>query len=114
MKPFPIGSLIAALVYKDELSPLYNATEILLFPSDGASPDEEITAMEFEKLCDDFAEELAMLLDKTDLGRYRPYPHNILINTLYWKNLLRKEGNRFVWRDDRTVDIGREVLAGDR
>lgn len=103
---------LAKLVYGEGyLSPLNNAKE-LFFPEDSKKLSEERIVQQFNSLGKDL-NLLCKYLKREELGRFAPWSYNELIRTLFWKNLLVKKNRKFVWRDELTREIGREVLGCD-
>jgi len=103
---------LAKLVYGEAyLSPLNNAKEIF-FPEDGKKLSEDRIVQQFNSLGKDL-NLLCKYLKREELGRFATWSHNKLIRTLFWKNLLVKKNRKFVWRDELTREIGREVLGCD-
>lgn len=54
---------------------------------------------------------LEALLDRTDLGRYDPWPTDELLRRLYWCNLITCRQGRFQWRCDYIRQTGREMAV---
>ncbi len=50
-------------------------------------------------------------LGQDDLGEWEAWIGDELLRRLYWKNLLREEGGRIVWRSDVARDVGQRVLG---
>ena len=100
---------LAKLVYgESELSPLNSAKE-LFFPDEGLKLGEAKIAQQFQTMGKN-REELCNLLQKEKLGRFSVWSYNETVNKLFWKNLLVRDNNYFVWRGELTKSIGREVL----
>ena len=53
------------------------------------------------------------ILKREKISRFTTWYHNETINTLFWKNLLVKEGSYLVWRGELTKEIARDVLECD-
>jgi len=100
---------LASLVYgESSLSPLNTAKE-LFFPNSMEDIDDSLIERQFLSL-GKYREELCLYLKKDLLGRHKAWSFNEAINALFWKNLLIKKGNDFVWRSVQTKKIGRAVL----
>ena len=50
-------------------------------------------------------------LGQDDLGAWEAWIGNELLRRLYWKNVLREQDGRIVWRSDVARDVGRRVLG---
>ena len=103
---------LAKLVYGEgSLSPLNTAKE-LFFPDDGIKLGEQRLTQQFQTFGKQ-REQVCKLLQKPSLGRFSAWSYNQTINQLFWKNLLVRKGNRFVWRGEITKAIAKEVLGCD-
>jgi len=103
---------LANLVHGEgHLSPLNNAKE-LFFPEDGFILGEEKIVQQFNTLGKN-PKLLCKYLNKDELVLFSTWSRNDTINQLFWRNLLVKRGKRFVWRGERTKELGREVLGCD-
>jgi len=103
---------LANLVHGEgHLSPLNNAKE-LFFPEDGFILGEDRIVQQFNTLGKN-PKLLCKYLEKDELVLFSTWSRNETINQLFWKNLLVKRGKRFVWRGERTKELGREVLGCD-
>lgn len=101
---------LAKLVYGDaHLSPLNNAKE-LFFPDNNMKLGEEKIAQQFQTM-GKYQKQICKLLQKETVGRYSTWSYNDTINQLFWKNLLVKNGNKFVWRGELTKEIAKDVLG---
>ncbi len=49
-------------------------------------------------------------LEQDDLGEWEAWIGDELLRRLYWRNVLREEGGRIVWRSEVARDVGRRVL----
>ncbi len=94
-----------------ELSPLNNAKE-LFFPESAEPLEEDIVVQQFNALWR-YREQICRLLAKERVARFTTWSHNETINRLFWKNLLVKEGNYYVWRGESTKRVAKEVLDCD-
>ena len=100
---------LAKLVYGEgDLSPLNTAKE-LFFPDDGMKLGEERIAQQFQTLGKN-RDEVCKLLQKERVAPFSVWSYNEIINKLFWKNLLVKEGRKLVWRGEVTKEIARDVL----
>lgn len=103
---------LAKLVYGEgSLSPLNTAKE-LFFPDDGIKLGEPRISQQFQTFGKQ-REQVCKLLQKPSLGRFSAWSYNQTINQLFWKNLLVRKGNKFVWRGEVTKAIAKEVLGCD-
>lgn len=103
---------LAYLVYgESSLSPLNTAKE-LFFPETALQIDEELIERQFLTL-GRYQGSICKYLKKETLGRHKAWSFNETINALFWKNLLVKKGKNFVWRDELTNSIGREIFECD-
>jgi predicted MPP superfamily phosphohydrolase len=50
-------------------------------------------------------------LGQDDLGAWEAWIGDELLRRLYWKNVLREEDGRIVWRSEVACDVGRRVLG---
>lgn len=101
---------LAKLVYEGgDLSPLNNAKELF-------SPDEKMKLGEV-KIAQQFQsmkkhkERVCRLLNAEKLERFTAWSDDEVVNQLFWKNLLLKEGVRFAWRGELTKEVARDVLG---
>ena len=100
---------LAYLVYgESSLSPLNTAKE-LFFPDSELKVDDELVERQFLSL-GKHRDTICQYLKRDTLGRHKTWSFNETINTLFWKNLLVKEGKNFVWRNELTKQIGAEVF----
>jgi len=100
---------LAKLVYKDgNLSPLNSARE-LFFPDDNLEIDESKVAQQFVRLAK-HRDIICKYLPKDSLGRFTTWHFSEVINELFWKNLIKRDGNYFVWREESIKQIASEVL----
>ena len=103
---------LATLVYGEGvLSPLNNVKEIF-FPEQELKLGERKIVQELNSL-GRYKKQICKLLKKEKIARFATWYHNETINTLFWKNLLVKEGSYLVWRGELTKEIAREVLECD-
>ncbi len=103
---------LATLVYGEGvLSPLNNVKEIF-FPEQEMKLGERKIVQELNSL-GRYKKQICKLLKKEKIARFATWYHNETINTLFWKNLLVKEGSHLVWRGELTKEIAREVLECD-
>ncbi len=103
---------LATLVYAEGiLSPLNNVKE-MFFPEQELKLDEGRIVQEFNRL-GKYKEQICKLLKREKIARFSTWYHNETINTLFWKNLLVKEGSHLVWRGELTKEIARDVLECD-
>jgi len=101
---------LATLVYgENELSPLNTAKE-LFFPEHEMKLGESRITQQFESMMKD-KEQICKFLKKERLGRFSTWSYDETLNTLFWKNLLVKEGTHLVWRGEFTKEIARDVLG---
>ncbi len=100
---------LASLVYgAGNLSPL-NTAKTLFFPSSDEEIEEEIVASLFDRFVKN-KEDICKLLEKEELGRFRVWSANKILNELFWKNILVKKEKKYAWRDNTTKEIAKEVL----
>ena len=103
---------LATLVYGEgTLSPLNTAQEIF-FPEQEMKLGERKIVQQFNSLGRQ-KEQICRLLKKDKIVRFSTWYHDETINTLFWKNLLVKEGTHLVWRGELTKEIARDVLGCD-
>ena len=103
---------LAYLVYgQSTLSPLNTAKE-LFFPDAELEVDDDLIEQQFSSL-GKYQKTICGYLKKETLGRHTAWSFNETINALFWKNLLVQEGKNFVWRDELTKSIGRELFSCD-
>lgn len=101
---------LAKLVYKDGvLSPL-NTAKRFFFPDNKLKLDEEQLALQFEMM-GKYRKQLCILLQKDISVRYTPWSYDEVINQLFWKNMLIKNGKKFSWRDELTKDVGLDIFS---
>lgn len=101
---------LATLVYGEgTLSPLNNAKEIF-FPEQEMKLGERKIVQQFNSMGRQ-KEQICRLLNKEKITRFATWSHDETINTLFWKNLLVKEGTHLVWRGELTKEIARDVLG---
>jgi hypothetical protein len=103
---------LASLVYdKGDLSPLNTARE-LFFPDIQEEVDTDLIKRQFSSL-GMYREQICKYLRKDTLGLHTTWSYNTVINILFWKNLLIKDGKKFVWRDSLTKEIGIYLFGCD-
>ena len=101
---------LASLVYgKDsKLSPL-NTAEWIFFDDSKESISLDKIKQEFIKLKSD-GETLCMYLDDEAEIEWEYYSESIL-NTLFWRNIMQNQNNKYVWRDEATKQIAKEIFG---
>jgi len=105
---------LASLVLQNEkYSPLASRIHHrnrLFFPNEKIEMEEEDIVQEFENI---FSQKsyLCELLKKEKIKRFSAWSGDRLINHLFWKNLLVRDGKYLVWRSEEIKSLGREVLG---
>ena len=84
----------------------------MFFPDAELEVDDDLIEQQFSSL-GKYQKTICGYLKRETLGRHTPWSFNETINALFWKNLLVQEGKNFVWRDELTKSIGREIFACD-
>ena len=103
---------LATLVYGEgTLSPLNNAKEIF-FPEQEMKLGERKIVQQFNSMGRQ-KEQICRLLQREKIVRFTTWYHDETINTLFWKNLLVRDGTHLVWRGELTKEIARDVLGCD-
>ncbi len=99
---------LASMIYaRGELSPLNNTKE-LFFPETSLE-DIDIINRQFMQLSK-FQERICKYLKKEDLGIALTWHFNEVIRELFWKNLIIKKSNGFVWKSDFIKKIGMKIF----
>ena len=101
---------LARLVHEEgDLSPLNTAKEIF-FPENGQILEEEKIIQLLQRF-KKHKEQLCSYLKREHLGRFSTWSHNELLNQLFWRNLLVNKNGYYVWREERSKSIAKEILA---
>ena len=100
---------LASLVYgKDsKLSPL-NTAEKLFFHNAEVSISMAAIRQEFENLKLKLEDLCAFLDDDVEIEWL--YYSNSVLNTLFWKNIMQNKNNKYVWRDEETKLLAKEIF----
>ncbi len=101
---------LAKLVYGEgHLSPLNTAKELFV-PEQDTILGEDRIVQQFNSLSK-YRDIICRYLQKEDICHFCVWTNSIVIDDLFWRNLLVKRGNRLVWRGEVTKKLAREALA---
>ncbi len=100
---------LANLVHGDgDLSPLNTAKE-LFFPESELDRDDDEIIQQLTSL-QRYNKQICKYLEKNTLGMASTWSQDEALNQLFWKNLIKKEGRRFVWKSNDVREISRELF----